>query len=275
MKILVVAPTTDLPYVPKEVQTVTNLLHATLLQGDVTTRELMEALTGDFQLVWFATHGDEDGIYLTDELITPGRLIQLLRRRTKAVFLNTCSSEKVAYELFSELGIPIICTISDATDLSAYITGATLAIRLSEGYSLLEAYELSRPGFPSDYRLIGEGMVTVSNGADDGRRAYQSAQLKKLDNRLSLLTRRVDALEDKYDWQKIEFHPKLGLSNLGWWSSGALIFALMMFIVLSDFRARYHIRDDEAWILGSVLIFLSLAMMIKGLAFSFKWTNRN
>ena len=74
MRILLIAPATDLPFAPAEVAAVANTPGHTVhqMQGEVNRRDLVaEATRQDvrYDVLWFATHGSRDGVLMSDGLI--------------------------------------------------------------------------------------------------------------------------------------------------------------------------------------------------------------
>ena len=80
MRALLIAPQVGLQYAVNEVQHVVNALHPQLLMGEVTLNQVVAELQrAEYNLIWFATHGDQDGIALDDGVLTSSMLAQLLR----------------------------------------------------------------------------------------------------------------------------------------------------------------------------------------------------
>lgn len=153
---LVVAPNNDLPRASAEAIAVANLLPGYLLQGNVTVNDLLaQAERGKWDILWFACHGDEYGVVLSDSHLSTSALTTLVRTsNAKLIVLNTCSSLVVALSIHNELLTDFICTIQPVPDLSAFLTGKQLALHLSRGYSPVEAYFLAKPGQNRDYVFL-------------------------------------------------------------------------------------------------------------------------
>lgn len=157
-KTLIVAPETNLPMAKDEVQQVINLLGSKVLTGsDANIRGLLNILSEPFDIVWFATHGDEKGIYLNDGVVNASELTSLIRSvGASFVVLNTCSSRSVALALHDELRLPLVCTLREVPDRTAFILGTLLARQLARGLSFREAYEIAKPGQNSTYAFLPE-----------------------------------------------------------------------------------------------------------------------
>jgi hypothetical protein len=152
----VVAPRTPqlpaLQYSEREAAAVVSALKASLLQGEVTGDQLITELQKGYDIVWFITHGDENGIALTNEFITASQLTQAVRSsRAKLIVLNTCSSHKVAARIHNELRTYLICTLRDVLDQNAYYTGRLLAAALGGGATFRAAFNAAIPGGNEDY----------------------------------------------------------------------------------------------------------------------------
>lgn len=158
MKVLVVAPSTDLLLVDDEVQQVVNALRAKVLQGSqANVHGLLAMLDESFDVVWFATHGDEFGVYLSDGILSPAEITAMVRSAgVSLVVLNTCSSRPVALTIHDELRISLVCTVRAVPDRTAFVTGTIFAKKLQQGFSYREAYEMAKPGQNSTYVFLPE-----------------------------------------------------------------------------------------------------------------------
>jgi hypothetical protein len=148
MRVLLVAPRTDLLLVDEEVQGVLRSgLIVTPLIGNVTSAKLLEEITsGSYDVLWFASHGDATGVLLSDGILSASELVPQVRERFKLVVLNTCQSLNVAQQLQEEANVDVICTILDVPDRQAYQTGSLLATALFKSHNVSAAYQRSKPG---------------------------------------------------------------------------------------------------------------------------------
>lgn len=174
MKVLLVAPQTNLSLVQAEVQDILRSdLVVTPLIGEVTSTQLLrEIKAGGYDVLWFATHGGEYdkttgqftrdlkiveqssqqhyeidyGVQLSDGMLSMSDLTALVRGRFRLVVLNTCDSYQIAQQLQVEANVSVVCTILSVPDKDAYRTGSLFASRLAEGLPVSRAYALSIPG---------------------------------------------------------------------------------------------------------------------------------
>jgi len=148
MRVLFVAPRTDLMFADEEAQDVSNSgLDITSLRGTVTQAELLRAITGgEHDLLWLATHGNKDGALLSDGILSASLLTSLVRGRFDTVFLNTCESFEAARMLQDETQASVIATIQAVPDKEAYQTGALFAYWLQRTGDVATAYQRSKPG---------------------------------------------------------------------------------------------------------------------------------
>lgn len=155
-RVLVIAPTSDLEFHAEEASAISNSLNAKSLQGQVYSRDIItEIQQQSWDIIWFVTHGTEDGVVVTDGLLGSGDLLPILRNSgAELVVFNTCSSLHVALDLRNELLSHIICTVTEVSDVLAYRTARHLAHRLSLGLSYKDAYEDSVPGGNSLYVFL-------------------------------------------------------------------------------------------------------------------------
>lgn len=171
MRILLIAPSqASLPLSAQEVEAVVNSgLSVKLLQSNVSQRDLVSELSvpGRYDIIWFATHGDSNGVFLTNEVLSPSAVISLIRGSgAKLVFLNTCSSVSTASAIQNEASVDVICTITDVPDVDAYRTGAQFAAKLFQTGEFRKSYELSKPGRNSTYIYLSAAVPT-QNGKSD------------------------------------------------------------------------------------------------------------
>lgn len=155
---LIVAPKSDLSLVEDEVMQVNNLLGGTLLTGyQSTVHGFLTMARQEFDIVWFATHGDDKGVYLNDGILETSELTAFVRSmNAQLTVFNTCSSKGVALALHDELQTEFICTLKAVPDRMAFITGVLFAQKLADGLDFFEAYEEAKPGQNSTYTYIGE-----------------------------------------------------------------------------------------------------------------------
>lgn len=153
---LVIAPESDLARADAEAVAVANLLPGYLLQGEVTVDALLnQAERGKWDVLWFATHGDEYGIVLSDGHLSTSALTTLVRTSgARLIVLNTCSSLQVALAIHNELLTDFICTVRPIPDLSAYLTGKQFALHLNRGMTPVNAYLNAKPGQNTDYIFL-------------------------------------------------------------------------------------------------------------------------
>lgn len=160
---LLVVPETNLPYAADEIQAVVNSgLSVRLLNSNVTEDGISdELLRSDYDVLWFATHADDDGsdgrIWLTNErYIDATALVQIVRgTKLQLIYLNTCSSFGIASAIQEETDLGIICTITAVPDYLAYRTGSLFARRLAQIGDYRSAFESAKPGRNRSYVYLG------------------------------------------------------------------------------------------------------------------------
>lgn len=157
-RILLIAPqSSGLDQAAAEVQAVVNTegIAVTLLQSNVTVALLVEFDWSGYGVIWFAAHGSDQGIIIGGESLDIVTLAPLLRESAaKLIFINTCSSERLAEQIYADCNIHVVCTIADTPDLIAYATGRRFIRRVAAGDDFRKAFELSRPGGGRLYRYI-------------------------------------------------------------------------------------------------------------------------
>jgi hypothetical protein len=188
MKVLLVAPRTDLKLVDEEAQDILRSgLDVTPLVGEVTSRELLrEIRAASYDVLWLATHGEkrtnifnqvEYGIHLSDGFLPASELVAQVRGKFSLVYLNTCTSYRIAQEIQIDAGVSVVGTLLDVPDRAAYQTGSLFAAALAEGLTPEAAYLRSMPGGERVYMYLGSLQPAASS--------------------LDLIVKRFDKLEEK------------------------------------------------------------------------------
>jgi hypothetical protein len=162
MRVLLVAPRTDLLYVQAETQNVIRSgLEVTPLLGHVTSTQLLsEIQSGSYDVLWFQGHGNSEGIALSDGFLSASELVPQVRERFRLVVINTCDSLQMAQMLQEEGNVDVICTIMEAPDRQAFQTGSLLASALSKSGSISAAYMRSKPGGNRLYLYLASMLPT-------------------------------------------------------------------------------------------------------------------
>lgn len=153
---LVIAPKTDLYYQADEVANTVNMLGARVLQGErATVHGLLAELENQWDILWFATHGTDEGVILTDGLLSTSELTSTIRSsRTQLTVFNTCNSIWSAHKIHNELLTYFVCTVREVPDRQAFFLGKLFAMHLRNGESFFDAYQLSRPGQDHAYIFL-------------------------------------------------------------------------------------------------------------------------
>ena len=203
MNVLIIAPSVNptLEFVQPEMDAVARLLHAQTLTGIVTVNRLMQQIENQrLDILWFATHGIRDGIFLDDGLLTREMLGQITSScSARLLVLNSCESAEVGLRIHYDLGIDVICTITKADDRSAFVMAVTFAKRISIGYSFKEAYNHLAT---DNYKFFSEN-GDVMNDDGLGRISGLSrieARLLAIENALSSIATRISVIETKMEF---------------------------------------------------------------------------
>jgi hypothetical protein len=158
-KILLIAP--DIPSLPRlrtdaEVSTIQRNHETRLLSGVVRSEDVTAAITeDDYQIIWLVSHGIEDGVHLTEEILGVDALIQYAKSESiEMVVFNTCESENLALRVSGEAAVNVICTIATVDNVDAVRQGSLLAVKLTEDIDYREAYDAVSSG-SSLYRFYG------------------------------------------------------------------------------------------------------------------------
>lgn len=169
MKVLLIAPRSKtLPEIENaaETQEVINTagLDVTLLHGNVNEEKVSRALaTNGYDMLWIASHGNEQGIALSNGILQ-SRTLALYARNSgvRYVFLNSCSSLTTANLIAQEANASVIGTITEVDDAEALRTGVTFARYLGQTQNPRLAYDQSRPLHNTNYvYLSGAGSAAI------------------------------------------------------------------------------------------------------------------
>lgn len=268
-QVLVIAPDMQprLLNVADEVREVTMSLNAMPLTGHVTSGDVIRALgskQGRWDIVWLMTHGNSQGIALSDEMVDASALTADIRNSgAKLLVLNTCESEIIGLQIHEELGIDVITTIVAVPDQMAFRTGAWLARNLAKGMSVREAYEKSKPGQNRAYRLFTSAPVTpTANDRDlalmiENMSRLLSSQLSRLENRVDRLEGKVNEtssqvkdLKRRFDVYSADVVPLTNVRRIAW-VIGLILIGLGVPLMFSDFRQLFAIN----WFVALALVF--------------------
>lgn len=256
MKILLIAPRTEahlpeLPFVSSEVRQVNNTpgLDVTLLHDKVSEQDIFSALRdGAFEMIWFATHGNNDGLFIGDWVLSPQTLATYVRSSSvRYVFLNTCESIGVATWLSNETQADVICTVSTIEDLLAWRTGSLFAVMLGRGYDPRTAYEQSKPVGSRNYLYLTANVAAATSDISSSLRDIHS-EMEHQRKRIETLSRQVEDV-----WKVIKPSTRRRVSNYVSWG---ILVILWTSAFLPDVWSYYKKQP----ILAGAIIFLSLLL---------------
>jgi hypothetical protein len=166
MNILIVAPFhTELPLIPNEAAALRNALSGHLLQNIVTEQDLIDALRkGPYDGIWFATHGDHTGIWLSnEERLNAEALTQYIAAAdAKWIFLNSCESSGLADTIRARTDADVIATNFRVPDETAWRTARLFAMALGRSSSIEQALARAAPDGAGSYRFWRNRVNTVT-----------------------------------------------------------------------------------------------------------------
>ena len=233
MNVLVVAPSVNptLKFVQDEMDAVARLLHAQTLTGNVTIERLMRQIENQpLDILWFATHGNRDGILLDDGPLDREMLGQIASScGAKLLVLNSCESVDVGLRIHYDLRIDVICTITKMDDRGAFIAAVTFAKHISMGYSFREAYNYLAT---DNYKFFSENGDTMN---DDGLNRMTEtihrveSRLLVIENVLSNLTNRLSIIETKMEYVQ---ESKMQVPNLFFIVGLILAFSVLVWLIV-------------------------------------------
>jgi len=155
LNVLIVAPEhPDLSHVIAEVAAYKRNHNVVALEGVVRDLDIANAVEeGPYDVIVFASHGNEQGIALSSDMLSLEAAQQYVRRSgaTLAV-LNTCDSESVGYQLLGE-ECDVIFSIGPVQDVDAVRFGVLMASALLRCDDYREAFYQS-VGRGTKYRFL-------------------------------------------------------------------------------------------------------------------------
>jgi alkanesulfonate monooxygenase SsuD/methylene tetrahydromethanopterin reductase-like flavin-dependent oxidoreductase (luciferase family) len=240
--VLVVAPDIGLPWAANEARHIVNTLGAKIVSGKVTIADIMDKVdAGNFDVLWFATHGNESGISLSDDMLPADVLAQMARRcGAKLVFLNACSSERVANAIYAAVQVPVICAIAETMDHLAYFTAHAFAndiAKLSdpEVADFRKAFQRSRT---QNFRMVPEmgnergtlDAATVEQVYRNRNRLWELST--KIDNIIGIVNEMRREEQERIEERKED---RRSLNTLKM-AVGFLIFLVIIVLILNIFN---------------------------------------
>lgn len=199
VRVLLVAPHMEnLAGVAHEIYTLerTPGLHVERLAPDVRRRELILALRGrEYDVLWFATHGDETGLQISDTDVLPAEdLVGLVRGAGLfGLVLNSCSSLNLAEMVHDATGVDVVCTVADTPDLAAWQVAALFAQHLGKLGDFREAFNLARRGGPALFRYVPEYRESLLVAPD--RNMLSSEDMRAIFEALNGINQRLSVVE--------------------------------------------------------------------------------
>ena len=241
MKVLLVAPTQlDLKTQPDEVQRLVNVLNAKLVIGNVSCADVTDAINAHKpDVLWFASHGDWNGIMLTGCVLDAEMLSAAIRgTNTSLVVLNSCDSRAVAERIYASTGAHVVATVGKVDDRHAFVTAQRFAVLLNTGLSPFDAFQRAKS---SSFIYIPEPIVqpvpstsnttTNGNGYEGLRRivAEQQMEIDRLVRAITSITADVAKIMMQYTQLQADQESRFrAMQNSQWVLAGLVIILLML-----------------------------------------------
>lgn len=147
LKILLIVPDLGLR-TDQEIEWIQRTFHTETLAGDVTPARIFEHVTGEhYDVVHIGAHGNEDGVELSNGTMLSMFELQRLARTVEAklVYLNSCSSARLAQYMVDQ-GVPaVIATTYKIQDLTAWSVATAFYRWLASDTDFYRAYEAAKP----------------------------------------------------------------------------------------------------------------------------------
>jgi hypothetical protein len=158
MKILLIAPKhPDLPSVDAEIATISKFHDVQRVIGDVRDIDIQRVIKeGPFDVIWFATHGGDEGMLLSSSTLSPEGVGQYVSASgARLCVLNTCESEGVANQIIAGGEADMVFTISkDIGDEDALRFSALFAGELANTDDFEDAFKIAAGPGATKYRYL-------------------------------------------------------------------------------------------------------------------------
>ena len=242
-----------MPWVNDEIQSIVNSGLSVRIERNVNERLLVELLSKPiYDIVWFASYGSSDGVFLSDGIVTTDALASILKGAgVHYVVLNTCESVHIAATISEETGADVICTISQVEDKTAWRTATKFANNLAQGLSVYDAFLNARPTQSGKYiYLPGSNglrnkteLHTQVSALADALLSDQPQKAEQIITNLASMGARVDTLEinASADRKRIDAIER----KLSPPPSAILWFLAAMAILLADAFAIFTILNND------------------------------
>lgn len=233
MRVLLVAPQTDLPLQQAEVQRLVNVLSAKVVIGDVDCADVVDAIS-DYKpdVLWFSTHGDRDGIHLTNCLLDGDMLSSAIRgTNTSLVVLNSCDSRDVAERIYAATSCHVVATVGKVDDRHAFVTAQRFAVLLSTGLKPYEAFQKARtPTFIYVPDMSTNQGHSNGNGYEQLRRivAEQQMEIDRLSRFITQLTTDMASLMLEFTKFRQDNEDRFRKAQSGQWLLVSLVVILLI-----------------------------------------------
>ncbi len=158
MRVLLIAPDhPDLPSVDAEVAAIARFHEVERVVGSVRDTDILRAVEkGEYDILWFATHGGPDGMLLSGSVLSPEGVGQFVATSgAHLCVLNTCASEDVANRIIAGGDADMVFTITDKVgDVDALRFGALFAGELAKTDDFEEAFRIAAGPSTTKYRYL-------------------------------------------------------------------------------------------------------------------------
>lgn len=276
MQTLLIAPQTNLEFALAEVQNVANALHPRLLIGNVPLQQVVDELGGrEWDIVWFSTHGDGDGMLLSDGVLEHQMLAQLLRScPPRLLYLNTCSSFNVGMAVHDSVNTPIIATVCDTPDRTAYVTGSVAARvierQMANGQEMdvNAVYQESKPGQNRQYILLNGSVRLGGEDKQDDLMQMMLYALRRQDEIEEAIRRETERMRQemlsRYQRRPTAQQTVAWLVAYAVFIAGALLFN-------ADVTGALGLRWPVAFVIVALVDILTAGLFVRAMGLPWPW----
>jgi len=216
------------------------VLNAKLVIGNVSCADVTDAINAHKpDVLWFASHGDWNGIMLTGCVLDAEMLSAAIRgTNTSLVVLNSCDSRAVAERIYASTGAHVVATVGKVDDRHAFVTAQRFAVLLNTGLSPFDAFQRAKS---SSFIYIPEPIVqpvpstsnttTNGNGYEGLRRivAEQQMEIDRLVRAITSITADVAKIMMQYTQLQADQESRFrAMQNSQWVLAGLVIILLML-----------------------------------------------
>lgn len=196
---LVIAPNhDDLTGVADEAATIAASMNGRLLQGEVTARRIIDHIDRrSYGRIWFCSHADERGVWLSNEEILTADQIAWLCNSVGAeeLVINTCNSSHFVVDIQLASSVDVLFSVSVVPDIEAMIVAQSIAQHYTQTGDLEQSFNVVTGGSGLYKYLRNARRQRAVNSSRELSNGELSRQVIRNQYAVEALVQRIGSLE--------------------------------------------------------------------------------